>query len=117
MSVEKFVETLGKQIGRRKFLVKAGAGIVGGSLALMDLSQPVGAVSYRCCNLCNSPGSGCWNCQCAWCWQCCDYNYSPPQQLRCCECYDYTGCNGSCPAKCSWVESTGSICPYRVTSR
>jgi len=113
MSTETLVEKLGKQIERRNFLAKAGTVAVGSLLALIGLSQSVAAtVSYRCCNLCYSPGA-CSNCNCTWCWQCCDTNFFPPRKVNCCECYNSITCDGSCVnATCSYAIDLGTNCPY-----
>ena len=109
MSAERLVEGLGRRLSRRRFLARLGAGAVGGALALLGLPRVAGAYSYQCCNLCYSPSPSCSNCDCAWCWACCD---SLNQQWSCCECYGKGApCDGSCSGvSCSYVVFRGT-CP------
>lgn len=112
MSTERLVEGLAKQIGRRNFLVKLGAGTAGGLLALMGLAQPVAAAHpFKCCNLCLPNGTG--DCSgyyhCVWCWVC-DYRewWGGTTRWRCCEGYGENTLSCGCCAcnyvACSWAE-------------
>jgi hypothetical protein len=119
MPTEKLVEGLAKQLDRRTFLAKLGAGTVGVLLALMGFPQRAAAYDYACCHLCNAPSScsGCASCSgnqcgkgtcgsnCSWCWDCCDANR---HMYRCCECYSSPpSCCGGCPATSSCVTYLG----------
>ncbi|MBI5877941.1 MAG: twin-arginine translocation signal domain-containing protein [Chloroflexi bacterium] len=95
MAPEKLVEAIARQIDRRDFLKKLGAGTFGALLAFLGLSRPAFAVDVACCHLCYSPGSTTCN-TCAWCWNCW---WDPALGgdgwgYQCCECHST---NDGCP--------------------
>ncbi len=91
MATEKFVEAIARQINRRDFLKKLGAGTVGALLAFLGLSRPAFAYNYACCHLCWPAGST--SCTtCAWCWSCL---HEDGWWYACCECHSTNdGCTG-----------------------
>lgn len=94
MSTEKFVEILGEQISRRKFLTKVGVGTLGALAALLGTALPAEAVVWwKCCGLCLPNSGSCSGCACTWCWQC--GPYTDGKCYLCCECHSTTSYCGS----------------------
>jgi hypothetical protein len=109
MTFEKFAHRVGKQVERRHFFKKAGAGALTVTLGMLGLSGTANAnttmVAVRCCGLCRSPSDCSGNC--IWCWNCCHNG----TRYRCCEHYRSTGAacrSGGCSnLLCSSINAAG----------
>lgn len=109
MSIDKLTEGLAKQLDRRTFLIRVGAGAIGALAALMGLPKNAAAAQYACCGLCVAYSSSCTGCYCQWSWYCCDGHHL----YKCKECY-----RGSCSCNdqaCSSAEylGWGGVCGDR----
>lgn len=116
MTAEKFVNRLGKELQRRRFLKKAGAGAAGIAGALFGstnmASADVGPQGPLCCTLCapNTPiGQPCYGAYCTWAWTCCWGR----TRYQCVEGYYRDGCpppaGGACSRewRCSSIRAVG----------
>jgi hypothetical protein len=111
MTFEELAQGVGKQVERRRFIKRAGAGALTATLGMLGLAGTASAeatalVTVRCCGLCQTPRdcSG----ACIWCWNCC----SGGTRYRCCEHYRSTGaaCRGGYCSNiaCSSINAAGS---------
>lgn len=123
MTAEKFIDRLGKELRRRRFLGKAAASAAGAAGALFGAAATAGADTASqgcgpgplCCCLCdtNVPiGGPCQGAFCTWSWTCCWGG----QTYACIEGYYQDGCpppgNGACTTewRCSTYRRTGAAC-------
>lgn len=102
MSLDEFIDRLGEETDRRRFIGKIGVaalGVAGGVLGFPrqarattwgtcdNLLPPCGSLyHYKCCCLAHAPTSC--SCSNAWCWACCGANCLTGERWACCECYN-----------------------------
>lgn len=115
MTRHDLVGRIGKGVGRRGFLARAGAASMGAAFAVIGLpnaasadAQPQAVV--KCCLLCHSPSSSCCGSRppfCVWSWTCCHSDNR--RRYRCSEYYCGSGaCNAGCAGvNCSRITEVG----------